>query len=246
MTILKPSFFLFSILLILTSCKQDYKITGTSSIRSLDGRMLFMKTMHDGEWVKLDSAEIIHGLFAMNGCVDSVMMATLYLGNEALMPVVLEKGKINITIADTKLTASGTALNDALYHFIEKRNSFETKLEEIDRKEAKMIMEGKDAEQFQVQLNKESETIFAERNECIKSFITQNYDNVLGPSVFMMLCNSLPYPVITPQLEELLDKAPYSFKSNKMVREFISKAKENMELIDEYQRMMKNATSEIR
>ena len=246
MSISKPLFLLSSLLLILTSCKQDYQITGSSSIRSLEGRMLFMKVMQDGEWLKVDSAEIVHGLFSMHGQSDSVMMATLYLENEAIMPVVLEKGKIHITITDNHLDVTGTSLNNALYQFIDKRNSFERKLEEIDRKEAKMIMAGGDMELIQAQLNGESETVFNERNEYIKRFISENYDNILGPNVFMMICSSLPYPVLTPQIEQILDDAPYSFKANGLVREFVSKAKENMELIDEYQRMMQNATSEIR
>ena len=246
MSIFKPLFLLSSIFLILTSCKQDYQITGSSSIRSLDGRMLFMKVMQNGEWIKVDSAEIVHGLFSMNGQADSVMMATLYLENEAIMPVVLEKGKINITIADNRLDVKGTDLNNALYQFIDKRNSFETKLEQIDRKEARMIMAGGDIDEIQAQLNSESEVVFNERNEYIKSFISDNYDNVLGPNVFMMLCSSLPYPVLTPQIEQILDNAPYTFKTHGLVREFVSKAKENMELINEHQRMMQNATSEIR
>ena len=35
--------------------------------------------------------------------------------------------------------------------------------------------------------------------------------------------------------------APYSFKMNKMVKEFVSKAKENMQLIQEHQRLEQNA-----
>ena len=69
---------------------------------SLDGRMLFIKTLEDGKWVKIDSAEVIHGLFTMKGVVDSIMMATLYMDNEAIMPLVIEKGNIKITIANTQ------------------------------------------------------------------------------------------------------------------------------------------------
>ena len=41
----------------LASCTSKYRIEGTSSVNSLDGKMLYLKTMRDGEWVKLDSAE---------------------------------------------------------------------------------------------------------------------------------------------------------------------------------------------
>ena len=78
-------------------------------------------------------------------------------------------------------------------------------------------------------------------NQYVKSFISDNYETVLGPSVFLMLCSNLPYPVMTPQIEDIMKDAPYSFKMNKMVKEFVSKAKENMQLIQEHQRLEQNA-----
>ena len=138
---------------------------------------------------------------------------------------------------------SGTPLNDELYQFIDKRNSFEMKLEDIDRKEARMIMDGEAVEEIQTQLNLESEHVFQELNDYIKSFITNNYDNVLGANVFMMLCNTLPYPIMTPQIEDILENAPNTFKSNSLVKEFITTASQNMELIDEYQRMVADTSN---
>ena len=41
------------------------------------------------------------------------------------MPVVLESGKIVITISNTDLKAVGTPLNTALYDFIAKKNAME-------------------------------------------------------------------------------------------------------------------------
>ena len=46
----------------LASCTSKYKIEGTSSVNSLDGKMLYLKSLRDGEWVKLDSAEVVHGV----------------------------------------------------------------------------------------------------------------------------------------------------------------------------------------
>ena len=50
----------------------------------------------------------------------------------------------------------------------------------------------------------------------------------------------LPNRFMTPQIDDIIKDAPYSFKSNKMVREFLTKAKENMQLIEEHQRMQQN------
>ena len=90
----------------------------------------------------IDSAEVVHGLFKMKGKVDSVMMVTLYMGDEGIMPLVLEDGKIEVSISNTQLTAKGTLLNNQLYEFIDKRNELEVKIEELDRKEARMVLEG--------------------------------------------------------------------------------------------------------
>ena len=229
-------------LVIFTSCSRKYKIEGVSSVSSLDGRMLFIKTLEDGKWVKIDSADVIHGLFTMKGVVDSIMMATLYMDNEAIMPLVIEKGNIKITIANTELSAEGTPLNEALYDFIDKKNAMDIKIEELERKEARMVMEGADLADIHEQLTKEGEALVDDMNRYVKKFISDNYETVLGPSVFMMLCSNLPYPIMTPQIEDIMKDAPYSFRMNKMVKEFISKAKENMQLIEEHQRLEQNAS----
>ena len=173
--------------------------------------------------MKLDSAEVVHGLFSMKGKIDSVQMVTLYMDEESIMPIVLESGKITVTISNTDLKAVGTSLNNALYEFISKRNQLEESIGELEQKETRMVLEA--------------------MNQYVKTFISDNYENVLGPSVFMMLCSSLPYPIMTPQIDDIIKDAPYSFKDNKLVREFLSKARENMKLIEEHQRLEQNAST---
>lgn len=55
-------------------------------------------------------------------------------------------------------------------------------------------------------------------------------------------CMFVLYPIMTPQIDDIIKDAPYSFKSNKLVREFLSKAKENMKLIEEHKRLEENAS----
>lgn len=227
----------------LASCTHKYKIEGTSSVNSLDGKMLYLKSMRGDEWVKLDSAEVVHGLFSMKGKMDSVQMVTLYMDEESIMPIVLESGKIKVTISNTDLKAVGTPLNTALYEFIDKRNKLEESMVELERKETTMVMEGADLDEIHGQLVAEGDSLMKASNAYVKKFISDNYENVLGPSVFMMLCSSLPYPIMTPQIDDIIKDAPYSFKSNKLVREFLTKAKENMKLIEEHQRLEQNASS---
>ena len=52
------------LLFVFTSCSRKYKIEGASSVTSLDGKMLFIKVLQNGEWLNIDSAEVVHGLFS--------------------------------------------------------------------------------------------------------------------------------------------------------------------------------------
>ena len=74
----------------------------------------------------------------------------------------------------------------------------------------------------------------------VKDFITTNYENALGASIFMMMCSTLPYPVMTPAIEDILKTAPLSFKQNPLVKDYVAKAKENMKLIEEDKRLHEN------
>ncbi|MCF2708965.1 DUF4369 domain-containing protein [Bacteroides pyogenes] len=235
--------FLF-LLPLLVACSHTYKIEGTSSVNHLDGKMIYLKVLRGEEWVKIDSTEVIHGLFSMKGKMDSVEMISLYMDEQSLMPVVLERGKIKVTISNTDLKVSGTPLNASLYEFIAKKNSIEESLMELEQKETRMVMEGCDLGDIHKQLAAESDSLLDTMNRYVKAFISDNYENVLGPNVFMMLCSSLPYPVMTPQIDDIVKDAPYSFKSNPMVKEFLTKAKENMKLIEEHQRMQQTAAAQ--
>ena len=228
---------LMLLLVLFASCSRKYKVEGVSSVTSLDGKMLYLKTLRDGQWIAIDSAEVVHGLFSTSGPSDSVMMVTLYMNDEAIMPLVLENGKIEVSISNSQLTAKGTSLNNALYEFIEKRNSLELKIEELEKKEARMVLDGAALDDIHEQLTQEGEALVKEMNDYIKEFISTNYENVLGPSVFMMMCSTLPYPIMTPQIEDIIRTAPQTFKSSPLVREFLDKAKENMKLIEEHRRM---------
>lgn len=229
------------LLVLFASCSRTYKVEGSSTVTSLDGKMLYLKLMQGDEWQTVDSAEVIHGFFKMKGAADSVRMVMLYMGQEGIMPLVLENGKVEVSISNGQLQAKGTPLNDKLYEFIDKRNEMEVQIEELDRKEARLVLEGANLEEVRPQLQAEGEKLLKEMNDYVEKFITDNADNVLGPSVFLMMCATLPYPMMTPQIESIMRVVPTSFKDHPSVKEFLSKAKENMQLIEEHQRLQENA-----
>ena len=227
-------------LICLASCSKGYRIEGKSSVTSLDGKMLYLKALQEGDWVVVDSAEMVHGWFKMKGPVDSVRMVTLYMNEEGLMPLVLENGKIKVNISNTQLVAEGTPLNELLYDFIDRRNEMERAINEAERKEARLVLDGVRLDDIHDQLQHEVDSMSQAMDDYVKNFITTNYENVLGSSIFMMMCSSLPYPIMTPTIEDILKTAPMAFKQNPLVKDYISKAKENMKLIEENKRLQEN------
>ena len=190
--------------------------------------MLFVKIPQGNQMVKIDSAEVIHGMFSMEGIVDSVSIASLYMDDESIMPFVVEDGNIRILIDNAQMKVTGTPLNDKLYHFVMRKSALEDRAYEVERLESRMIMDGKSEEEIAMEVEKEREKLSNELDELAKTFIQENYDNVLGPGIFIMLCNGFPYPVVTPVIEEIVNGAPETFKNNRMVKEYMDAARENM------------------
>ncbi|NDW11504.1 DUF4369 domain-containing protein [Bacteroides sp. 214] len=232
-------FFPFLLLLpLLIACESKYKIDGSTSFSGFDGKYVYLKCLQNGDWVTVDSTEVIHGLFSMCGVVDSVQMTTLFIGEESIMPMVLEQGNITINMSFPQFSARGTLLNDALYDFVENRRELDIQVEELSRKAARMVLDGVDLSVAESQVAAESEKLKKDIEQYVNTFITDNYENVLGPNVFIMLCNTLPYPVLTPQIEDIIRTAPSVFKEHVLVQEFLTAAKANMERIKEQQRMV--------
>ena len=215
--------------LFFASCASEYKIEGSSSVSRLDGKMLFVKVPDGFGMLNVDSAEVIHGLFQMKGTVDTVSIGSLYMDDQSIMPLVVEPGNIQIQIDNVRFTVSGTPLNDKLYEFVGKKNSLDDRAYEVERMESRMIMDGKPIDEIEYEISKEREKLSKELDELVKGFIQQNYENVLGPGVFIMLCNGFPYPVITPLIEEIVADAPECFMNHPMVKGYMDAARKNME-----------------
>ena len=61
----------------------------------------------------------------------------------------------------------------------------------------------------------------------VTNFIVENFDNVLGPGVFMMMTSSYRYPMLTPQIEDIMSKATSKFKNDPYVKDYYRTAQEN-------------------
>ena len=210
----------------LTSCADSYTIQGSSTVSSLDGSKLYLKTVKNNELKNIDSCDVVHGKFRFQGLVDTVLMANLFMDDESIMPVVVEKGEIEIRIDNASQKVSGTPLNDKLYEFITLHNQLNNEMNELGHKQSQMLLDGIDENEINQQLSIEAATIAQREDSLVTNFIVDNFDNVLGPGVFMIMTSTYPYPVLTPQIEDIMSKATKNFKDDPYVREYYQQANE--------------------
>lgn len=209
------------------SCASSYNVTGSSSVSALDGSKLYLKAVKSGKVRNIDSCDVVHGEFHFAGLLDSVRMANLFMDDESIMPVVLEEGDIQVKIGPAGPSVGGTPLNDSLYKFIDKHNQLINRMNELGHKQNQMILEGIDEQEIAEELNAEAARITAEEDDLVTKFIEANYDNVLGPGVFMMITSQYRYPILTPQIEYIMSKATKAFKEDPFVKEYYQTAQEN-------------------
>lgn len=202
-------------------------VKGSSSVDELEGQILTLKVYADGELRSIDSTRVVHGRFSFGGSMDSTMLANVFLGDLSVMPLVLEDGEVDLHIGETQQTATGTPLNDTLSGFIQRKTQLDARMAELPHLQLQMIMDGNDDDEIMYELGKQSQELAAENDQLITRFIRANYNNVLGPGVFMILTSNLPYPILTPQIEEILTHATPYFLGHPYVKQYIEKAKEN-------------------
>ena len=218
----------FATMALMASCANSYNVQGSSSISSLDGSKLYLKAVKNNELKSIDSCDIVHGQFHFNGILDTVRMANLFMDDQSIMPVVLEEGEIVIKLDNAAQCVGGTPLNDKLYKFIDKHKQLDNRMSELSHKQSQMMLEGVDELTINEHLNAEAEKIAAEEDKLVTSFIVENFDNVLGPGVFMMITSGFNVPVLTPQIEDIMSKATEKFKNDPYVKEYYQVASENM------------------
>ncbi|SEE42147.1 DUF4369 domain-containing protein [Prevotella sp. lc2012] len=217
----------FVVIVVFASCAESYSIQGSSSVSSLDGSKLYLKTVKDQELKNMDSCDVVHGKFHFSGILDTVKLANLYMDDEPLMmPVVIEKGEIEIRIDNTSRVVSGTPLNDKLYEFIHRHDQLGSEMNELSHKQSQMLLDGVDEEVINRQLSVEAARLSQQEDSLVTNFIVENFDNILGPGVFMMMTSSYAYPVLTPQIEDIMSKATKKFKDDPYVKQYYQTANE--------------------
>lgn len=224
---MKKILYMSSLVVLLSACASSYNVEGTSSISALDGNKLYLKAIKNNEMKNVDSCDVVHGEFHFAGLLDTVRMASLFMDDESIMPVVLEEGDIKIKIDNASQSVSGTPLNDSLYKFIDRHNQLTNRMAELSHRQSQMLLDGVDENVIDQQLSAEASKIASEEDQLVTKFIIDNFDNVLGPGVFMMVTSQYRYPVLTPQIEDIMSKASKKFKEDPYVSDYYKTAQEN-------------------
>lgn len=206
------------------SCSTQYNIDGNSTIAGLDGQKLYLRSATPGgdEHVTcLDSCEIVHGRFQFGGAVDSVQMVDLYIGDEPMMPVVIENGYLFVEMGNMVQTISGGPLNERLNSFLTKQSRYERELWDLNRRARNMLYEGKTVEQIVAVVDPVKSALLKQMKSLEVQFIKDNYSNALGPGYFMRMCNKTDIPVVSDDILDILVDAPAEFLKNPFVDDYV-------------------------
>lgn len=204
----------FVVVAALASCAESYNIQGSSSLALLDGNKLYLKVVNGRELKTLDSCEVVHGNFRFAGLLDTTQMGALYMDDKSVMPLVVERGDISVRITEAQQNVSGSPLNDLLYDFLDKHKQLGNRMNELDHRYSQMLLDGIDEDAIAQQLSAEAAVINQQEDSLVTDFVVTNFDNVLGPFVFIQMSSSVP------QIEHIMSKAPDAFKQHPEVSDF--------------------------
>ncbi len=214
----------------MTSCTK-YDIVGSSDLLAVDGRKLYLRSINHDNPQGLDSCDVVHGKFKFSGNLDSVQVVMLCMDNEAVIPVVLEDGKINVKMNAHKTECTGTPLNDTLTAFNNKYRQLLMQMADLPRQQSQAIMNAEDMDEVNRRLAITQQQLLTQEDKLISGFIADNFDNCLAPYVFLLATESYQYPILTPWIEALMVKATDTFKNNPIIKEYMKAAQHNQDVM---------------
>lgn len=208
-----------TLLLSAVACRHSYTIDGSIDLYGFEDEKLYLVVHEHGEFIVVDSCCVKHGHFQMTGHADSTMFSVLSHGYESLMPLMLENGHINVSISPSAMMADGTRLNNQLYDFLGRKNEIDNRFEDIIQRSQQMGAFLMDGDCYDDSLR----CVVEEAEDCICEFIHRHYDDPLGVSVFLMMCNGSSFDEPTPLISRVIEDAPKKFLTNYKVKGYLER-----------------------
>lgn len=221
------SFISLFVILIL-SCKDKYHISGVAYDGEVaDGTLIHIKQEKDGKWHTLNSCEILHGNFKMEGDLDTTLLTALFIDDIPTLPLVLESGVISVNIEPQIIRITGTEHNDKLNKFILHKEKLENHITKLERERTSLATTTHTHKNRDIEIRDSIASVMHRFGSFIEGFIIDNHHTLLGPCVFRLLCSTLPRPEVTPQIERLTANAPAKFLNSPFVKAYLEKARKN-------------------
>lgn len=216
------------------SCKDKYHISGSATDGAIiDGSRIYVKQEENGKWNTLNSCEILHGRFEMQGTVDTTLLTALFIDEVPTLPLILEGGRICVNIDRQAIRITGTEHNDKLHQFILHKEVLERRLAELEQEKSSVMSQIEFTDTKLAILHDSITTVMQRFDEFIEDFIIDNHNTLLGPCVFRLLCSTLPYPMVTPQIERITSNAPEKFLNSLFVKAYMEVANKNSNKLTE-------------
>lgn len=208
---------LFSVL-IASGCSRNYRMDGNVELYGFDGEKLYLVTHENDVFTVVDSCCVRHGHFSMKGKADSTVFAVLCHGFEPVLPLFIERGRMQVRIAPTDLQVKGTRLNDQLYEFLERKNDIDNRYEDILQRSSYFTNRVNPSVSYDDSLK----SVVSEAEDYIFGFVRKHYTDPLGVCVFMMMCDGMAMREPTPLIRRILDNAPAKFLGNRSISNYVS------------------------
>ena len=116
--------------------------------------------------------------------------------------------------------------------FFNKYNQLKNQESELVHKHDQAIMNGRNMDIVNANLSREAARLTQKEDELVTTFVTENFDNVLGPGIFFMVTVGYQYPELTPWIEDIMSKATDKFKNDPYVKDYYQKAQENQQIMN--------------
>lgn len=209
--------FLLSFMLLVSCDNRSYRIEGSVAHGYFNGDSVYVKTL-SGDSLRVVAQGVVgRGKFELSGTADSALVVSLYISHTPVAPFVMEPGTITVSLGNDNAVVGGTALNDELARFVAMKDSFDTMLSEILRKEARLLMNGVPADEARRVIEREFSEAVENAEVCTDSFVRMHYDDVLGPFLFGLYSSGMSYGMLPARMKRLYDESPAKFRASRFL-----------------------------
>ncbi len=189
-----------------------YTVNGTIDGAD-DGDMVFLQTVENRQFVKLDSATVQQGKFTFKGKQDSTVNRYLTykagLDDGQMMDFFLENGKISITMSPAGNSATGTPSNDSYQPLRSYLDDINRQVQDVYDSLADATLTDEEREEKIQSL----EALEAQSTNAIKDALKTNITNAVG----VHLLKQSYYYMDVDELEPLMAQIPATYDSDKTI-----------------------------